>query len=117
MVQGLSHSWSIGGMQSLFWYTQDGKRNLTWEPTWYVEREFAKRLAAFAEYGADFPALGGGRQVVHFGATYKTARTHQFDFHFVDFHFGFGLSHAAPRQFVAIGYSIRVDRLWRPRQP
>lgn len=30
----------------------------------------------------------------------------------IDFHFGFGLSHTAPRRFFAVGYSFRIDGAW-----
>jgi hypothetical protein len=102
----LTKGWSIGGMQSLFWYTQDAGRNFTWEPTFYAEKEIIKRLSTFAEYGADFPNSGGAKHVAHFGTAYKITAKQQ-----VDFHFGFGLSKAAPGQFFAAGYSFRIDRL------
>jgi outer membrane putative beta-barrel porin/alpha-amylase len=103
----LRRGWSIGGMQSLFWSTQEGGRNLTWEPTFYLEREIARPLVAFAEYSADVPRLGGLRQLAHFGTAYKIRAKQQ-----IDFHFGFGLSRATPDHFFALGYSFRVDSLW-----
>jgi hypothetical protein len=103
----LKKGWSIGGMQSLFWHTQDGRRDLTWEPTFYLEKQLTKTCDAFAEYGADFARWGGSPQLAHFGTAYRVTPKHQ-----VDFHFGFGLSHAAPNRFFAVGYSFRVDRLW-----
>ncbi len=107
----LRRGWSIGGMQSLFWSTGNRTRNLIWEPTVYVEREFRERAAAFLEYGADFPSVGGARHVAHAGIAYKLTRRQQ-----IDFHFGFGLSPAAPQRFFAGGYSIRIDRLWHSEQ-
>jgi hypothetical protein len=38
----LKAGWSVGGMQSLFFSTERGGRNLTWEPTFYLEREITK---------------------------------------------------------------------------
>ena len=105
--KGLKRGWSIGGMQSFFSSTQERARNFTWEPTFYVEKELVKQLAAFAEYAADLPTLGHLRQVAHFGTTYRITAGQQFDFHF-----GFGLSRAAPAHFFALGYSFRVGRLW-----
>jgi len=106
-LKELKKGWSTGGMQSLFWATQQGGRNLTWEPTFYLEREITKPLVAFAEYSVDVPRLGGLRQLAHFGTAYKIRAKQQ-----IDFHFGFGLSRAAPDHFFALGYSFRVDRLW-----
>ena len=103
----LKAGWSIGGMQSVFWFTQDGKRNPTWEPTVYLEKEIAKPMDVFLEYAGDFPQAGGSRQIVHFGTAYRISPAQQ-----VDCHFGFGVSHAAPTRFVGVGYSFRIDKLW-----
>ncbi|MBZ5723368.1 MAG: transporter [Acidobacteriia bacterium] len=111
----LADGWSLGGMQSLFYATEDGRRNPTWEPTFYLEREITKRPDAFVEYAGDYPRTGGARQLLHCGAAYRPTPRHQ-----VDFHFGFGLSHAAPNRFFAAGYSFRIDGLFgagrQPRQ-
>jgi hypothetical protein len=94
-------------MQPAFWYTEDGKRNLTWESTFYVEKQITRPWDAFAEYAGDFAQRGGPKQIAHLGTAYKIAPRHQ-----VDVHFGFGLSPAAPSRFLAIGYSFRIDRAW-----
>jgi hypothetical protein len=103
----LKSGWSVGGMQSLFYETDDRRRNLTSEPTFYVEREITKRSDAFTEYAGDYPHFGGARQIIHFGTAYRVTPHQQ-----VDFHFGFGLSHAAPNHFFAVGYSFRIDELF-----
>jgi len=108
----IGHGWSIGGMQSVFWLTEDGRRNLTWEPTFVLERELSRSAYAFAEYGGDYPQRGGAKQTAHFGAAYKIGSNNQ-----VDFHFGFGLSPVTPDRFFAVGYSFRIDRLWGRRSP
>jgi hypothetical protein len=103
----LTRKWSIGGMQSVFWFTDGAKRNITWEPTFYLERQVTGELDVFAEYAGDYPQTGVARQIAHFGAAYKlTPHT------MIDMHIGFGLSAAAPDQFVGIGYSIRFDRVF-----
>jgi hypothetical protein len=99
--------WSVGGMQSLFLYTDASRRNPTYETTFYLEKQLTKRCDAFAEYVGDFARYGGSSQIGHFGSAYRVTETQQ-----VDFHFGFGLSHAAPSRFFAVGYSVRVDKLW-----
>src|SRR5205823_10116178 len=63
----LGHGWSIGGMASLFWLTEEGRRNLTWEPTGVLERQITKPLDAFVEYGSDYPRHGDSKQTIHFG--------------------------------------------------
>ena len=99
--------WSIGGMQSLFSNTDGGKRNAVWEPTFYIEREITKPWQAFAEYAGDFAQRGGPKEIAHFGMEYRFTARQQ-----LDFHFGFGLSRSTPSHFFAIGYSLRIDRLW-----
>lgn len=103
----LKAGWSIGGMQSVFWNTESGKRNGLWEPTLYVEKELTKPWDAFAEYAGDFAQRGGPKEIAHFGTAYRVTPKQQ-----VDFHFGFGLTHRAPSHFFAVGYSLRIDNLW-----
>jgi hypothetical protein len=103
----LKGGWSIGGMQSLFSNTDGGKRNAVWEPTFYIEKEITKPWQAFAEYAGDFAQRGGPREIAHFGTAYRLTARQQ-----VDFHFDFGASRSAPSHFFAIGYSLRIDRLW-----
>ena len=107
MIQGTRAGWSIGGMQSLFWNTDGGKRNGVWEPTFYIEREITKPWDAFAEYAGDFAQQGGPKEIAHFGTAYRVTPRQQ-----IDFHFGFGVSRSAPSHFFAVGYSFRIDKLW-----
>jgi hypothetical protein len=103
----LRAGWSIGGMQSLFWSSDGNRRNGLWEPTFYLEREIAKPWDAFVEYAGDYPQRGGPREIAHFGTAYRVTPRQQ-----VDFHFGFGLSRAAPSRFFAVGYSFRLDKVF-----
>lgn len=101
--------WSIGGMQSLFWNTLNGKRDLVWEPTFMAEKEITEPWSVFVEYAGDFAQIGGSKQMAHFGTAYRITPRQQ-----IDAHFGFGVSPAAPSHFFAVGYSIRIDR--RPQR-
>jgi hypothetical protein len=94
-------------MQSLFFNTDGAKRNAVWEPTFYIEREITKPWQAFAEYAGDFAQRGGPKEIAHIGTSYRLTARQQ-----VDFHFGFGVSRSTPSHFPAMGYSIRIDRLW-----
>jgi len=105
--RNLAKRWSIGGMQSFFWNTEDGRRNPTWETTFLTEKEITTTWNAFLEYAGDFAKSGGSKQIAHFGTAYRITPTQQ-----LDCHFGFGLSRAAPHWFLAVGYSIRVDSLF-----
>jgi hypothetical protein len=103
----IGRGWSVGGMQSVFWNTEAGRRNIFWEPTLYVEKQLGEPWDLFAEYGGDYPQRGGSKQIAHFGGAYRVTRTQQ-----IDFHFGFGPNGTTLDRFFAFGYSFRVDRLF-----
>jgi hypothetical protein len=105
--KNLKAGWSIGGMQSLYWNTKEGRRNGVWEPALYLQRQITKPWSAFAEYAGDFAQRGKPREIAHFGTVYQLTPYQQ-----ADFHFGFGVSDAAPNHFFAVGYSIRIGKLW-----
>jgi hypothetical protein len=119
----LGNGWSVGGMASIFWPTEEGKRNLTWESTFVLQRDLSRSLDVFAEYGGDYPQRGGAMQTIHFGTAYRINSTNQ-----VDFHFGFGLSSSTPCfspsgiRFASIAFGVneRTPRLtfrWRCLAP
>ena len=103
----LARGWSVGGMQSLFWNTVETRRIRVWGPTLYIEKQIAKPLDVFIEYAADYVQRDQSKQLAHVGTALKLSRTSQ-----IDFHTGFGLSHATPSRFFAVGYSVRFDG-WR----
>ena len=100
----LRSGWSVGGMQSFFWPTENERRNPTWESTFYVEKEVTEPWAVFVEYAGDYSHFDSARQLVHVGTMYRVGRRHQ-----LDVHVGFGLTTSAPTHFVALGYSFRLD--------
>lgn len=106
--RALSDGWSVGGMFSTFWYTEEGHRRFLWEPTVYIEKELTKPWDVFLEYGGDYPTHTESRQLLHAGTAYKLTPRNQ-----VDFHAGYGLTHATPGHFVAVGYSFRLDHVFR----
>jgi hypothetical protein len=106
----LTSGWSVGGMQSLFWNTEIGRRNLVWEPAFYLERQLTRPLEVFAENSGDYHQRGEAQQIAHFGIAYRITPLSQ-----VDLHFGFGFSRTTPNRFVGAGYSFRVDHLLRRR--
>lgn len=100
--RALSANWTLAGMLSMYWPTQSHRRNLTGESTILLDRQLTKPWDAFIEYAGDFPERGRNRHLLHVGTAFKLATQHQ-----LDFHFGVGLSPAAPDHFVGIGYSFR----------
>jgi len=106
--RGLSSKWTAAGMFSLYWPTQDGRRDLTGESTILLDRLLAKPWDAFVEYVGDFPERGGSRQLLHIGTELRIGKR---QLQQVDFHFGVGLSSAAVDHFIGIGYSFRLQVL------
>lgn len=106
---GLQLPWSrnlplgltAAGQVAFYWPTLVGMRNFTSEATFLLDRQLTKPWDAFIEYAADFPQRGGSRRLLHVGTAYKLAARHQ-----IDLHAAVGLSDAAPRSFVGIGYSF-----------
>jgi hypothetical protein len=102
--KALSSSWTVAGMLSAYWPTADGRRNVTGETTFLVDRQLTKTWDAFVEYVGDFPERGGPRHLAHFGSTLELTPRQQ-----IDLHFGMGLSAAAVDHFIGVGYSFRLQ--------
>ena len=99
--RSLSTDWTAAGQVAFYWPTLSGTRNFTSETTFLMDRQLTKPWDAFVEFAADFPQRGGSIELLHVGTAYKLAPHHQ-----IDFHMAVGLSDAAPRSFVGIGYSF-----------
>jgi hypothetical protein len=102
--RALSPHWTVAGMLSMYWPTQQSRRNLTGEATFLIGREMTKRWNGFVEYAGDFSQQGGPRNLVHFGTTWKLTPRQQ-----LDLHVGVGLSSAAVDHFIGFGYSLRLQ--------
>ena len=99
--RALSALWTAAGQLAAYWPTVDGRRNYTSEATVLFDRQLSGPWDAFIEYAADIPQRGGSRQLLHVGTAYKIAPHHQ-----IDLHAGVGLTDAAPRSFIGVGYSF-----------
>jgi hypothetical protein len=106
--RALSSNWTAAGMLSVYWPTQQGRRNVTGETTFLIDRQLTKTWDAFIEYAGDFVEEGGPRHLVHIGTAYKPTPRQQ-----LDVHVGVGLSSAAVDHFVGVGYSFRVQAVRR----
>jgi hypothetical protein len=102
--RALSSNWTVAGMLSVYWPTAHGRRNVTGETTFLVDRQLTKTWDAFVEYAGDFPEQGGPRHLAHFGTARKLTPRQQ-----IDLHFGLGLSAAAVDRFIGVGYSFRLQ--------
>jgi hypothetical protein len=106
--RALSSNWTAAGMLSVYWPTEQGRRNVTGETTFLVDRQLTKTWDAFVEYAGDFPEQGGPRHLAHFGTAFKPTPHQQ-----VDLHVGVGLSSAAVSHFIGVGYSFRLQMFRR----
>jgi hypothetical protein len=100
----VSSNWTAAGMFSVYWPSEQGRRNVTGETTLLMDRQLTKTWDAFVEYAGDFPEQGGPRHLAHFGTAYKLTPRQQ-----IDLHAGFGLSSAALGHFIGVGYSFRIQ--------
>jgi hypothetical protein len=106
--RALPSKWTAAGMLSLYWPTVRGRRNLTRETTFLVDRQLRQTWDAFVEYVGDFPDQGGPRNLVHFGTSCRLTPRQQ-----LDLHVGLGLSSAAVDHFIGVGYSFRLQAVRR----
>jgi hypothetical protein len=102
--RALSSNWTAAGMLSVYWPTEQGRRDVTGETAFLLDRQLTKPWDAFVEYAGDFPERGGPRHLIHIGTAYKPTPHQQ-----LDLHFGVGLSTAAVDHFIGVGYSFRLQ--------
>ena len=95
-------------MFSLYSPTVDGSHNVTGESTFFVDRQLAPIWDAILEYIGDFPERGGSRQLLHLATELRLGKQQHQQ---IDFHYGVGLTPAAPAHFVGIGYSFRLQAI------
>ena len=100
----LGKNWTAAGMLSILWPTEAGRRNLTGQSSFYIDRQLLQPLDAYVEYSGEFPQHGGPQHAIDFGAAYKLSPYQQ-----LDFHCGFGLSAAATDRLIGAGYSFRLQ--------
>lgn len=100
--RAVSSNWTAAGMFSVYWPTEQDRRNTTGETTFVLDRQLTKKWDAFVEYAGDFPERGGPRHLAHVGTAFKPTPHQQ-----IDVHVGFGVSSTAVDHFIGVGYSFR----------
>ena len=95
-------------MFTLFSRPSDPISRLTTETTFVVEKEITDNLQIFTEYVGDFPDHGRSRQLMNSGVAWQFTKTQQ-----LDLHFAFGLNSNSPDLIFGLGYSFRLDGLFR----
>jgi hypothetical protein len=104
----LRDGWGLSGMFTEFFRPADFTSKRITETTFVVEKKLTERMSLFTEYVGDYPEGASPRQLLNSGGIYRLTPTQQ-----LDFHFAVGLNHNAPTCIVGVGYSFRVDRLFR----
>ena len=104
----ITKGWSINGMVTNFFTPDDPINKYSNQTTFVIEREFGERSFLFVEYVGDFPINGGPSNLLNSGGGYRITDTQQ-----VDFHIGVGLNRNAPAYVFGLGYSFRIDRLFK----
>jgi Putative MetA-pathway of phenol degradation len=104
----LHDGWGVSGMFTEFFRPYDFTARGVTETTFVLEKKLTDQFSLFTEYVGDYPQGGSPSQLWNSGAVYHIDRTRQ-----VDFHIAYGLSHSAPSYVVGVGYSFRVDGLFR----
>jgi hypothetical protein len=106
----LGDGWAITGMVTNFFAPDDPVNKYSNQTTFVIEKEFGERYFLFAEYVGDFPLNGGTSQLFNSGGGYRITNTQQ-----IDFHLGFGLNRNSPNYIFGLGYSFRLDGLFKSR--
>jgi hypothetical protein len=111
---GLTPGWELAGMFTLFWSPHESSQSLVFQPTLSLEREIGLWANVFVEYAGDYDHQPPAH-LLDGGAAWRFTRNQQ-----IDFHAGVGLNRSSPAlngvpaaQYFGIGYSIRLDRLFR----
>src|SRR5579864_7702617 len=78
--------------------------NTTLESTLGIGRGVGRQASVFVEYIVDHTSLPVATQIIDGRGSWQLTPKQQ-----VDFRVGVGLASAAPRYYVGVGYSLRVD--------
>jgi Putative MetA-pathway of phenol degradation len=104
----LHDGWGLSGMFTEFFRPVDVTSKRITETTFVIEKKLTEKMSLFTEYVGDYPEGASPSQLLNSGGMYHLTPTQQ-----LDFHFAVGLNHNAPRYIVGVGYSFRVDGLFR----
>jgi len=104
----LPDGWGVGGMLTVFDRPADPLGRFTTEISFEVGKELTKDFEVFAEYLSDYYDYGRPRQLINSGALWRFTSTQQ-----LDLHLAFGLNGNSPDLIFGLGYSFRLDGLFR----
>jgi Putative MetA-pathway of phenol degradation len=104
----LGGGWATSGMVTSFFFPSDPSNQQITEATFVLEKKMTERTSLFVEYVGDYPSRGASMSLFNSGGEYLLTKTQQ-----VDFHIGFGLNRNSPTYIFGVGYSFRLDGLFR----
>ncbi|WOH81448.1 transporter [Bradyrhizobium sp. BEA-2-5] len=104
----LHDGWGVSGMFTEFFRPAELTGRHVSEATFVIEKKLTERISVFTEYVGDYPDGERPTQFINSGGLYQITPTQQ-----VDFHVAFGLNRNSPNYIVGLGYSFRVDGLFR----
>ncbi|WP_291712744.1 transporter [Bradyrhizobium sp.] len=104
----LNDGWGLSGMLTEFFRPAEPTMKRVTETSFAVEKKLTETFSIFAEYVGDYPEHAGPSQLINSGGLYRLGRTQQ-----LDFHVAFGLNHNSPAYVIGVGYSFRLDGLFR----
>jgi len=105
----LHDGWGLSGMFTEFFRPVDLRSKRITETTFVIENKLTDKFSLFTEYVGDYPEGGSPSQFLNSGGLYHLTHNQQ-----LDIHFAVGLNHNAPSYIVGVGYSFRIDGLFRP---
>ena len=104
----LHDGWGISGMFTEFFRPAELTGRHITETTFVIERKLTEKVSVFTEYVGDYPDGTRPTQLINSGGMYHLTPTQQ-----LDVHLAFGLNRNSPNYVVGLGYSLRVDGLFR----
>ncbi|WP_407167389.1 transporter [Bradyrhizobium sp. ORS 111] len=104
----LHDGWGVSGMFTEFVRPAERTGRHISETTFVIERKLTERVSVFTEYVGDYPDGARPTQLINSGGMYHVTPTQQ-----LDIHVAFGLNRNSPSYIIGVGYSFRVDGLFR----
>ena len=106
----LGNGWAFTGMVTNFFIPDDPVNKYSNESTFVIEKSFGEHSFLFVEYVGEFPLHGGTGALINSGGGYRITHNQQ-----IDFHVAVGLNRNSPNYIFGLGYSFRLDGLFKSR--
>ena len=104
----LKDGWGASGMFTVFFRPSEMQAKEITETTFSLEKELREDFSVFAEYVGDFPSEGRSQQLMNSGFVWHVSKLQT-----IDGRVAFGLNNNSPDMIVGLGYSFRIDGLFK----